>query len=102
MQQAPFPRRRRNGDVGVAIGRKPPGYSRYTDPEIFPRFGGDEFDPPPYATGRRSTVSSPLAGGPRRGIMREGLAMVVDAVLFLVHLLFRKLSAPCSFFMFPR
>jgi hypothetical protein len=47
---------------GEEVGRsapKPPGYSRYTDPDVFPVFGGDEFDPPPYATDRRSTVDKP-------------------------------------------
>jgi len=51
-----FQRRGRKAEIRAAIGHLPPGYSRYTDPAIFPRFGGDELDPPPYSTDRRSTI----------------------------------------------
>lgn len=39
-------------------------YCRYLDPTVFPRFGGDDFDPPPYSNGRRSTP--PAGAAPRR------------------------------------
>jgi hypothetical protein len=95
-----FPRRRRNGDVYAASGRQAPAYSRYTDPEIFPRFGGDEFDPPPYSTDRRSTVAAPRSSGPRRGIMH--VAMLAEAASFIAQHLRRKLNAQFSYFMLPR
>ncbi len=92
-------RRQRNGDVRMQLIRKPPGYSRYTDPEIFPRFGGDEFDPPPYATDRKSIVAAPAVVGPRHGWLRDHLAIFAKGVRLLPQALFRSLNAH---FMVPR
>ncbi len=92
MQQASFARRRRNGDARGPVVRQAPGYSRYTDPDIFPRFGGDEYDPPPYSTDRRPNDPAPLAGGPRPGAGGDGLAMLVDTAQSIPQLLFRNLS----------
>ncbi len=99
MQQQSFARRRRKSDARAHIVRQPSGYSRYTDPEIFPRFGGDEFDPPPYATDRRSTVAAPLTVASRRSKPREGLAMFGKVVWFVPQLLFRNLN---TLFAVPR
>jgi hypothetical protein len=99
MPQGSFARRRRNVDARAHIVRQPPSYSRYTDPEIFPRFGGDEFDPPPYATDRRSTVAAPVTVGSRRGKPRDGLAMFGKVVWFVPQLLFRNLN---TLFAVPR
>ncbi len=93
MQQASFARRRRNGDARGPVVRQAPGYSRYTDPDIFPRFGGDEYDPPPYSTDRRPNDAAPLAGGPRPGAGGDGLAMLVETAQSIPQLLFRNLNA---------
>jgi hypothetical protein len=93
MQQASFARRRRNSDARGPIVRKPPGYSRYTDPDIFPRFGGDEFDPPPYSTDRRPNGAAPPASGPRPGADGDGLSMLVETARSIPQLLFRNLNA---------
>ncbi len=48
-------------------------YSRFSDPSIFPRFGGDDLDPPPYATDRRSDEEAACAPS-----LRELIALLND------------------------
>ena len=76
MANKSFPRRERKEEIRAVIGRQRPNYSRYTDPAIFPRFGGDEFDPPPYSTDRRSTVAPPASSGPHHGVLNKGFALL--------------------------
>lgn len=52
-------------DVHLHRSLKPAGYSRFTDPRIFPRLGGDDLDPPPYSTDRRMKAH-PSSSAPKR------------------------------------
>ena len=97
-----FPRRERKDEIRAVIGRLPSSYSRYTDPAIFPRFGGDEFDPPPYSMDRRSTIAPSASSGPHHGILNKGFAMLAEVALFIADLFHRKLNPQSSHSALPR
>ncbi len=85
-------------DNGRRESRDASGYSRYRDPSLFPRFGGDELDPPPYATDRRSVEPAPHAEPRRR---RGRLARIAEAGRAIPNYIFRTWSTG-SFSILPR
>jgi hypothetical protein len=74
------------------------GYSRYADPAVFPRFGGDEFDPPAYSTDRRSTVDAATAIKPRSAKPHGGVIALARAMLSRAMFLHRKFNASAPTF----
>ena len=98
MKQGFFWRRWLKGDADAEIVGQPPGYSRYTDPEIFPAFGGDALDPPPYSTDRRSTVDTPKAATPGSS---GGLASFAYAMNYAWEMFGANQSLPSRFPFFP-
>jgi hypothetical protein len=62
-------------------------YSKYTDPKVYPRFGGDELDPPPYVMNLRSAGLAASHVQPKRGrrfmLLLSIAALTIIAVLAL-------------------
>jgi ADP-heptose:LPS heptosyltransferase len=66
-----FPRCWRRCNAVLGISKAPAGYSRYADPDIFPRFGGDALDPPPYANRENRAADAGAAdAAPRENVER--------------------------------